>query len=195
MTHSYNPLLDESSEEYELGIAERRAATVAELEALTVELRWSAQLMFHTYGTPTPQGSKKGFVLKGTNRTRIVDANAAKLAPWREAVKNDAVKAMGSPLMLDEPLQVELHFTLSRPAAAPKRLRTFPRRKPDIDKLVRSILDSLSDAGAYHDDSQVISLMATKHYPGEGEGALSAPGVFVLVRTLDGPSREGVKLR
>jgi len=169
---------------------------MARAAGIMAPLRWApAVLMFHTYGTPAPQGSKKGFGLKGSNRVRIVDSNASTLAPWRETVKNGAVKAMGSPLMLDEPLQVELHFTMPKPASAPKTRRIFPRRKPDIDKLIRAILDSLTDAGAFHDDSQVISLIAAKHFPIEDEGALSAPGVMIMVRQLDTVSQMGARLR
>jgi hypothetical protein len=34
----------------------------------------------------------------------------------------------------------------------------FPAKRPDLDKLVRSVLDGLSDGGAFDDDSQVASL-------------------------------------
>jgi len=168
---------------------------MARMAGIAPALKWSAVLMFHVYGTPVQQGSKTGFALKGTNRVRIVDQNHVKLAPWREDVKNTAVKFMGTPLMLDEPVQVELHFSMPKPKSAPARSRTFPRRTPDLDKLVRSILDALTDAGVWHDDAQVISLFAHKHYPSEGEGAISAPGVQVIVRCLDPNHTSGMKLR
>lgn len=196
MTHSHTPSQEDWAELLTQNEADNaRFAQVSKVNDAMLELRWApAALMFMVYGTPVQQGSKTGFVLKNTNRARIVDQNAKTLKPWREDVKNSAIKAMGSPLMINEPVQVELHFTLKKPASAPKKLRTFPRRTPDLDKLIRSTLDSLTDAGVWHDDAQVVSVISAKHYPGETVGALSAPGVQVFVRRLVDPIREQSKL-
>jgi hypothetical protein len=46
--------------------------------------------------------------------------------------------------------------------------RNEPHIRPDIDKLVRAVLDGLTDV-VYRDDEQVTSLTAVKQY-GEQEG-------------------------
>ena len=45
-------------------------------------------------------------------------------------------------------------------ASAPR----FPATKPDIDKLTRSTLDALGEAGVWADDSQVVRLSVSKDY-------------------------------
>jgi Holliday junction resolvase RusA-like endonuclease len=39
-------------------------------------------------------------------------------------------------------------FTLKKPRSAPKRRPSWPDRRPDIDKLLRSTFDALVSAGA-----------------------------------------------
>ncbi len=41
-------------------------------------------------------------------------------------------------------------------------------RRRDIDNLQKALLDALQHAGAYHDDSQIISLSITKRGPTPG---------------------------
>jgi Holliday junction resolvase RusA-like endonuclease len=67
-------------------------------------------------------------------------------------------------------LVVVLHFHLERPKTV-RRLE--PTVKPDLDKLVRAVLDGITDARAWNDDSQVIAVWATKSY--------GVPGVEIRV--------------
>jgi crossover junction endodeoxyribonuclease RusA len=54
--------------------------------------------------------------------------------------------------------------------------------RPDLDKLVRAVLDALSEAGVWRDDAQVVSVVARKAYG-------SAPGLTVeIVRRESLPS-------
>jgi Holliday junction resolvase RusA-like endonuclease len=39
----------------------------------------------------------------------------------------------------------------------------FPTKKPDSDNICKAILDSLNEV-AYHDDSYVVELVASKYY-------------------------------
>lgn len=65
---------------------------------------------------------------------------------------------------------------------APKRRKTFPSRKPDIDKLLRSTLDALTEAGVFTDDARVVEFTRlAKVFPGEDPEALDAPGVRITV--------------
>lgn len=36
--------------------------------------------------------------------------------------------------------------------------------RPDLDKLTRAVFDALTDAHIWHDDAQVVGLVATKRY-------------------------------
>ena len=134
-------------------------------------------LDFFVEGTPVPQGSKNVYVRGG--RAVLVDANP-RLKSWRAAVRAAAEEAIAGEgwETLDEPCRVYLGFTMPRP----QRPRwDVPAVKPDLDKLTRAVLDALTDAGVWRDDSRVVGLEVTKRYA-LGEGA--TPGVWVAVMGL-----------
>lgn len=162
--------------------------------------RGDAVLSLHVVGTPKPQGSKRAFVVpaKGDRKARaiVVDADSAGKgrgrgahADWRGAVTGAALTAMGDePLRLAGPLAVRLVFALPRPASAPKTRRVWPSgRVGDVDKLARSVLDSLTDAGVWRDDAQVVDLHVLKDYPGPDVGQ-HVPGVRITVTRVGDPT-------
>ena len=136
------------------------------------------------YGTPAPQGSKRFMGLKGGKGILVESSKAVK--PWREAVKSAGIDhwrgAHFAPLQ--GAVEVEMTFTLQKPKSAPKTRQTFPDRKPDLSKLVRSTEDALSDAGIWEDDARVIKCIARKVYPNEGPGALAIPGARILIQAV-----------
>lgn len=132
------------------------------------------------YGQPAAQGSKRH-----VGNGRMIEASAA-VEPWREAVKTAARKVIDAPgnanfTPLDGPLSVEVVFTVRKPASAPKGRRTWPDRKPDIDKLLRAVFDAFTSAGVWTDDARVIAVMSSKVYPNEGQHALTSPGCIIRV--------------
>ncbi len=133
------------------------------------------------YGTPAPKGSKRFVGVAKTGRGILVESSA-KVRPWAEAVKCE-VRTMSAWEKMDTegPVSVHVVFTLRKPQSAPKRIRTWPDRKPDIDKLCRSTIDALTDAGVWEDDARVVRLVATKCYPGEGTDALHIPGCVIHI--------------
>lgn len=42
--------------------------------------------------------------------------------------------------------------------------RQYHISKPDVDNLAKAVLDACTDAGVWHDDSQIIQLSITKTY-------------------------------
>ncbi len=115
---------------------------------------------FEVRGIPAPQGSKR-HVGHG-----VMIESSKKVKPWREAVKAAAIEAMqkrGITQPFGGPLQAVIIFALPRPRAAPKS-RIYPDRKPDLDKLLRSTLDALTDAGLISDDSRLVALLGRKVY-------------------------------
>ena len=116
-------------------------------------------IRFVVIGDPAPQGSKRhvghGVMVESSKRVK----------PWRQAVAVAAVAARNGAPALDCPVDVAITFWLPRPASLTrKRLALGPCRKPDIDKLLRSTFDALSDAGVWTDDARVVSCTAAKRY-------------------------------
>lgn len=151
-------------------------------------------LTFDVFGAPIGQGNIRHL---GKGRP-AVHQNAKTLLPWREVITYRAVEAMfghpcGWPLAKALPISVDLTFTMPKPAAAPKRRRTYPVTRPDIDHLERAVLDALTRAGVWVDDSQVVSVTKRKTYPDEHPQALRVPGVSVSVYVInaEAPSPDG----
>jgi Holliday junction resolvase RusA-like endonuclease len=144
---------------------------------------------FTVAGLPAPQGSKRAFVNYRTGKPVVLEMAGAKLSDWRSAVRDAAVGVMlgmapgAARVPLTGPLSVSLAFTLPKPKSAPKTRRTYPDKRPDLDKLVRAVLDGLTGP-LFADDAQVILLTAGKLYPGEGFVALPHPGVMVTVKQI-----------
>lgn len=128
------------------------------------------RVTFSIIGTPVPQGSKRGFVRGG--RVAMVEMGK-NLAPWRQEIAGVAASKMEGEDPWLGPVRVNLTFFLPRPkghhgtgrnahalrASAPK----FPITTPDLDKLVRAVLDALSGI-VFRDDSQVHAMDVMKLY-------------------------------
>lgn len=135
-------------------------------------------MRFTVRGTPVPQGSIRSL---GKGRPSV-HANAAALLPWRGHVQIEAERALGGRAPLEGPVEVSLAFYVARPRSAPKRI-IWPTKRPDIDKTSRAVLDALTAAGVWLDDSQVVSLHASKAFAGNGH--LDVPGVVIHVEPLE----------
>lgn len=138
------------------------------------------------YGTPGPQGSKS---FKGMSKAghAIMVESSSKVKTWRDDVKAVAleIRRTDSAEPLTGPLSVRMTFTLRKPLSAPKRTRTWPAKYPDLSKLVRATEDALTAAGIWRDDAQVVELVTAKRYPGEGVGALDAPGAVIEIVAIE----------
>lgn len=125
-------------------------------------------------GIPVAQGS-----MRSLGPGRMVHSNATQLRPWRDSVAWQVREAMLDAALsdpLDGPVEVHATFTLPRPKSATKS-RWAPDRKPDIDKLLRSLLDACTAGGAWVDDAQVVTVAVSKVYPTDG----AVPGVTFTV--------------
>ena len=146
-------------------------------------------LSVHVVGTPKPQGSKRAFVVpgKGDRKARavVVDSDKGPLKDWRgdvTAAVRDAYGADRAPTL--GPLAVRLVFALPRPASSRAAVLWPFGRVGDVDKLARSVLDSLEAAGVMKDDAQVCDLRVVKRYPGPDIGQ-HVPGVRITVHRLN----------
>jgi len=127
------------------------------------------RLVLRVSGTPAPQGSKR-HVGNG-----VMVESSAKVKPWRQDVKHAAMEVLPQPWSpLLGPVRLVARFYLTRPkghygtgrnagvvkASAPE----WPAVKPDVDKLLRSTMDALGEAGVWRDDSQVVVTDMSKSY-------------------------------
>lgn len=108
---------------------------------------------FFVKGKPVPQGSMK-FIRPGV----MIHSRAEDLAVWRADIARGASLAGFRPV--EGGIKITTDFLLLKPKSTN---RMFPWVKPDLDKLVRAVLDALTGT-AYEDDSQVILIQATKTY-------------------------------
>ncbi len=130
-------------------------------------------LQFTAYIRPEPQGSAKGFIVQGKNGPRAaITSDNPKMRPFRSEVTRNAMYELAAANITlpmcgkHVPVALRLDFIFRRPDSAKKR--RHPSVKPDIDKLCRAVLDSLTGV-AYLDDAQVVSMSSTKVY-GDVEG-------------------------
>ncbi|HXP82593.1 MAG TPA: RusA family crossover junction endodeoxyribonuclease [Verrucomicrobiae bacterium] len=131
-------------------------------------------ISFTVYGTPVPQGSMKAFLRPGS-KFPVVTSDNKKLKPWRQEVTLCAMKVFRAPVLKPRALWVNVLFFLSRPPSKSVKIE-YPGTKPDIDKLLRGVLDALTGV-AYEDDSQICRVSVQKNY-GRPERAEITVGVI-----------------
>ena len=134
---------------------------------------------FEVPGKPVPQGS-----MRSLGRGRMVHTNQAVLLPWRAHVA--AASSSVCPLSWDNtgPMQVRATFWIPRPKTHYRADGTvkdwagfYPVTRPDLDKLIRALLDALTDARIWVDDSQAGHICADKNY--------GPPGLWCAIEHLD----------
>lgn len=127
--------------------------------------REMTELVFTVFGVPQPKGSAKAFVPKGWTRA-IVTSDNPKHKGWQQLVAEAASRALqdttDTGVMFDGPVELRVVFFLPRPKSLKKGV-TAHLKKPDLDKLCRSVKDALNRV-VWRDDSQVVALLARKVY-------------------------------
>ena len=141
------------------------------------------EIRFVVRGTAVPQGSTRAFVIKDvlTGLTRAVTTNKTKaLSAWRTAIAQEARTAsvmtntLATFQLLEGALEVECHFAFM-PVKSRKKQGTSHFQRPDIDKLLRAVLDACTGV-IWHDDAQVMRISGTKEYK-------DPPMCEVIIRT------------
>jgi Holliday junction resolvase RusA-like endonuclease len=118
---------------------------------------------FEVPGAAVPQGSLKYLGQRKTASGKsipILVADNPALKAWRDDVGTMANGAHIEPAGKGQPIEIEVIFR--RPRAASNH-GTYPVMPPDLDKLVRAVLDALKGI-AYVDDGQVCRIVASKEY-------------------------------
>jgi Holliday junction resolvase RusA-like endonuclease len=109
---------------------------------------------------------------------------------WRGQVQQAVAAAFEGSDTITGAVELGLGFDLPRPVGHflpvngrrdQPELRpgapAYPVVAPDLDKLVRAICDACTDAGAWADDAQVVSLRTAKRYA-------APPGVLITITQL-----------
>lgn len=144
-------------------------------------------IQFFTPGRPQTKGSliaMHRFSPTGNCWTGVREQNGAALSEWRALVATSAKRAMRQQPPFKGPLRVELEFYFNRPKKQTPEQASSPWslvfKRHDGDKLQRAILDAMTDAAVYWDDSQAVHIEAKKLWADVNHPA----GVAVLVEAL-----------
>lgn len=105
-------------------------------------------------------------------RGRIVHHKDKELKAWRSLIGWTAKSFLPRPL--SGAISIQLDFAFIKPKTVN---RDRPSVKPDLDKLIRAVLDALTGI-AYTDDSQVVRILAQKSYG-------SVEGVRVIMAVIE----------
>jgi Holliday junction resolvase RusA-like endonuclease len=135
---------------------------------------------FRVIGKAEPKGSTKAFV-GPRYRVPIVTSDNPRLRGWEQLVREQAQAVAREGLFLG-PVLIALVFHLPRPQSLPKLARHH-RTRPDLDKLVRAVVDALIGL-LYPDDAAVVELRAQKRYAEPG----FAPWVCITVADAPAPA-------
>lgn len=148
---------------------------------------------FFIPGKPAPQGSHRH-----VGRGVLIESSKA-VKPWRAAIRAAALANQIE--CTTGPVFVAVTFRFTRPASHYGTGRNATRVKPsavphpvgrgvgDLDKLLRSTLDGLTEAGAITDDAYMVSTLARKRWCHTNE----VPGAYVSIcpMTPDGEVDHG----
>ena len=143
----------------------------------------SDTITFFVSGEPQPQGSTKSFYVKRINKVVTTHGNKDTKA-WRMRIGNEAQRANEARAVFfysgdcNHGYKVDCVFTFTKPKSAPKR-RTLNTKRPDLDKLVRAVLDGLTNV-IIPDDAQVVDIIAAKRYGTSDE----RPGAKITITRL-----------
>lgn len=154
---------------------------------------------FRVYGLPKPKGSMKCIGARGQRKHVLVEQ--VDDGGWRKQVAAMAARCVEEKADPQQPIHVEITFTLPRPkshfgtGANSRKVKLSSPVWPgghgtgDKDKLERLVLDALQEAGVLVNDAQVVSGFTEKQYDAQH------PGQEPFTRTFDVLDRPGAVVR
>jgi Holliday junction resolvase RusA-like endonuclease len=116
------------------------------------------------------------------------------LKHWRKFVADKVRAAMvGQEAFFLQPIVADFTFYVRRPGyhfgargllpSAPK----YPIRTPDLDKLARAIMDSITDGEAWDDDARVVDMNVRKRF----ETTEHQVGVVITIKLKENDDDQG----
>lgn len=123
-----------------------------------------------------PKGSKRAVYVKNLGRSLLLDNNSEPLRSYESTISSYAQDHFPSPV--EGPVVVDVSFVRAKKKSAPKSYRPYVTTSPDVDKMLRSVLDGLQGF-AYLNDSQVVRATGEKLTP-FGEH-FTHPGTYLTI--------------
>jgi len=120
---------------------------------------WNFVGSLHVIGTPKAQPRVKGCI-RGKHAAVYTPGTAN---GWKDTIRLAAAELAGRELTA--PIYLQAKIILPRPKA--RRKDHYVVTKPDIDNLLKAIMDVFSEIRVWHDDAQVVRLEAEKVYQAE----------------------------
>jgi Holliday junction resolvase RusA-like endonuclease len=94
---------------------------------------------------------------------------------WKETVRSAFVFFHKPPIT--NPVRLRVNFFLPRPKAMKEGAAVPHTKKPDVDNLLKAVMDSMTAAGVWKDDALVYATEADKWY------ATGKPGAQIIVES------------
>ena len=116
------------------------------------------EIQFIVRGVPVPQGSTRAFVV---GKRAITTNKTPALVAWRHAIATEA-RLHAPPSLWEGALNVTCSFQFE-PLKSRKKQGMTHFQRPDIDKLLRAVLDACTGV-IWKDDAQVQILRGQKVY-------------------------------
>jgi Holliday junction resolvase RusA-like endonuclease len=141
-------------------VATYRKATQKEIEEYEnkMEQTYKMKKTIKIIGRPIPKGSTRAFTHKKTGKIITMQQNANNLYAWQDKITYEAAKNFEEPTR--EAVNLKIIFCFCKPKTAKRK---YPTVRPDLDKLIRAVLDGLTGI-VYFDDSQVVQIESQKIY-------------------------------
>ena len=121
-------------------------------------------ITFDIVGKPSPQSGMRA--VNTARGARLITAGGTNLRTWRSQVADTARHHANIHGCQTLPLSLNVRFRFPMPKSAPKHDKTAGMRHratvPDLDKLLRGLLDGLTAGGLIADDSLIVHIVAEK---------------------------------
>jgi len=136
-------------------------------------------VFFTVTGAPRGKGRPK-FARRGKHTHVYTDE---KTVAYETLIANAAKVAMAGLLPMSEPLEMVLRVYVEPVASCSRKAResmlsgaTWPAKKPDLDNVVKSVLDACNGI-TFVDDALVVRINAEKRYSTVGRVEVTLQGV------------------
>ena len=162
---------------------EAKSQPAGVLQPLTMRL--STRFDCEVFGLPIPQGSmcRAGLSLRYSNHKELID--------WRHNVMKELISSKPDDWDSDAAVELTATFIFPRPAGHWGKGKNqgklngsapwFKLTRPDLDKCLRAVGDSMEQAGIVKNDAQIVALAADKRFATYGE----EPGLMLTIYALD----------
>lgn len=125
---------------------------------------------------PAPRPRARAIRARGTNKYIATVYSPAEYKAWQEKATKLLVeeREFQDLELLEGPLSVGIIVTVPRP-----KTTKLPHPKPDVDNYAKAVLDAMTDAGIWANDSQVAFLVVKKEWGDDATiGIEVTPGVL-----------------